>query len=186
MLDYGPPYVVDRRQKIGDTLDQIAQVRVSDEGWKAESGDRIVAALGEWMAARDPHGSHPPTAQPAIPLDRFVRVVGAGRVVAAGRRKDLGKGHLVTPNQSQQQPRHEFSLDSRSAAWCASAARSANVSSRAAGRAMRTTSYRIPTPASGESAPKKFRRASPPTPRRPRLRSPPPPKPHLPLTPPPP
>src|SRR6266851_4866087 len=171
MLDYGHPDVVDRRQKIADAFDQIAQVRVSDEGWKAESGDRIVAALGEWMAARDAHRSHPATAQPAVFLDRFVRVMGARRVVAAGRRKDLGKGHLVTPNQSQEQPRHEFSLDSRSAAWCASAASSANVSSKAAGRAMRTTSYRIPTLVSGESAPKKLRRASSRSRRRARLRS---------------
>jgi hypothetical protein len=101
LLDHSLPEVVDRPQEIADALEQIAQVRFSDEGLKAESGDRIVAALGEWMAARDPHRSHPATAQPAIPFDCLIRVVGAGRVVPARRRKDLGKRPLVTPNQRQ-------------------------------------------------------------------------------------
>src|SRR5712691_13041042 len=124
------------------------------------SGDRIVAALGEWMTACDPRRAHPPTAQPAIPLDRLVRVVRAGRVVAAGRRKDLRKRHLVTPDESEQQPGHEFSFESLSAACSASAESSPKVAVRVAGRAIRTTSYRIPRSVSGESPPNSLTRAT--------------------------
>src|ERR1700686_4345939 len=171
LLDNGQPYVVDRLQEIADALDQVAQLVISDERWKAGSGDRIVAALGERMAARDSHRSHPATAQPAIPLNRLICVVGAGRVVAAGRWKHLRKRHLVAPNQSEEQPGHEFSFDSRRTACAASTTRSAYVTSRAAGRAMRTTSYRIPTPVRGESTPNQPARTTSRSRRRARLRS---------------
>jgi len=88
-LDDGLPEIVDRLQKVADALEETAQPFFSDEGWRDGSGDWIVAALGKWMAPSDPHRPHPPAAQPAIPLNRLIRVVGTGRVVAAGRRKDF-------------------------------------------------------------------------------------------------
>src|ERR1700694_3025245 len=123
------------------------------------------------MAAGNPRRAHPPAPQPAVPLDRLVRVVGAGRVVAAGGRQQLRERHLVTPNHGEQQPGHQFSFESLSAACSASARRSANAMSSAAGRAISTTSYRIPTPVSGESPPSKLRRASSRSRRRARFRS---------------
>src|SRR5437868_12858263 len=131
------------------------------------------------MAARDARHSHPAATSPAIPLDGFVRVVRAGRVVAAARGQDLGKRHLVAVNQKQQQPGHgrvvgwvvAFICASLSAASEASAFRSANETSSAAGRAIRTTTYRIPTRPSGESAPSRAAIATSRRRRRARLRS---------------
>ena len=109
------------------------------------SGNRIVAALGEWMAASDPRRSHPAAPQPAIPLNRFVGVLRAGRHKAARGWQDLRQRELVTADQRQEYRRHGFRFASLSAACSVSASRSANGRSRAAGRAIRTTSYRIPT-----------------------------------------
>src|SRR6266700_183445 len=50
----------------------------SRSGHPGSSWHRIVAALGEWMAAADPLETHPGTAEPAVLLDRFVSVLGAG------------------------------------------------------------------------------------------------------------
>src|SRR5881396_3369131 len=97
------------------------------------------------MAAGDPRGSHPSALGPSVPLDRLIGVVRAGRVVAAGGRQDPGDGELITANQQQEKLRHGLNLASLSAASEASAFRSANETSSAAGRAIRTTSYRIPT-----------------------------------------
>src|SRR5579864_5442743 len=135
------------------------------------SGNRIVAALGERVAARDPGGAHPPSAQPAVALDRLVGVVRARWVIAAGRGQDLRKRVLVSTDQSQHHPRHGFSLASLSAACEASALSSANETLSAAGRAIRTTSYRIPTSSSGESAPRSWARDTSLSRRRARLRS---------------
>src|SRR5579859_2342738 len=138
---------------------------------RAWSGNRIVAALGKRVAACDPSGSHPASLEPPVPLHRLVRVVGARRVVPARRRHDLGKRHLVAADQSQDQLRHALSLASLSAACEASALSSANDTVSAAGRAIRTTSYRIPSPRSGESAPRSSLRETSRSRRRARLRS---------------
>src|SRR5256885_2196064 len=130
------------------------------------------------MAARDARHSHPAATHPAIPLDGFVRVVRAGRVVAAARGQDLGKSHLVAVDQKQQQPGHSrlvgwivaFMCASLSAASEASALSSANDISSARRRAIRTTSYRIPTRCRGESGPRKQLRATSRRRRRARLR----------------
>src|SRR5256885_503536 len=112
------------------------------------------------MAAGDPRGSHPSALGPSVPLDRLIGVVRAGRVVAAGGRQDPGDGELITANQQQEKLRHGLNLASLSAASEASAFRSANETSSAAGRAIRTTSYRIPTRCRGESGPRKQLRAT--------------------------
>src|SRR5579864_1914244 len=135
------------------------------------SGDRIVATLGEGVAARDPRRAHPASPEPAIALNCFIRVMGAGRVVATGWRQDPGKGHLVAADHGEEELCHEFNLESLSAATDASAARSANDTSSAAGRAIRTTSYRIPTSPAGESAPRKRIREASRSRRRARFRS---------------
>jgi hypothetical protein len=80
LFDPGLPQVVDGREEISEALEKVAQLDFSSGG---RLGNRIVATLGEWMAASDPRRAHPPSAQPAIPLHRLVGVVGAGRVVAA-------------------------------------------------------------------------------------------------------
>src|SRR5947209_2343117 len=123
------------------------------------------------MAAGDPRGSHPSALGPAVPLDRLIGVVRAGRVVAAGGRQDPGDGELITANQQQEKLRHGLNLASLSAASAASALRSANETSSAAGRAIRTTSYRIPTWRRGESVPSRVSRATSRRRRRARLRS---------------
>src|SRR5256885_11275452 len=105
------------------------------------------------MAAGDPRGSHPSALGPSVPLDRLIGVVRAGRVVAAGGRQDPGDGELITANQQQEKLRHGLNLASLSAASEASAFRSANETSSAAGRAIRTTSYHIPTWRRGEPIP---------------------------------
>src|SRR3989475_11547138 len=115
--------------------------------------DGIVSAGSERMAAGDPRGSHPSALGPSVPLDRLIGVVRAGRVVAAGGRQDPGDGELITANQQQEKLRHGLTVARLSAASEASAFRSANETSSAAGRAIRTTSYRIPTWRSGESIP---------------------------------
>src|SRR3989442_6271440 len=107
------------------------------------------------MAPRAAHGAHPAAPEPAVPLHRLVCVVGTGRVVATRRGKDLRERHLIAADHCQQDRRHEFNLERLSAAWSTSSWRSAKGSSSAAGRAIRTTSYRIPTPWSGESGPNK-------------------------------
>src|SRR5579864_439539 len=135
------------------------------------SGNRIVAALGKRVATRDARGAHPASPEPAIALDRLVRVVRARRVVAARRGQDLRERHLVATDQRQEHPRHAFMLASLSAACEASALSSANDTVSAAGRAIRTTSYRIPTSRSGESAPKSSARDTSLSRRRARLRS---------------
>src|SRR5579864_5685304 len=115
------------------------------------SGHRVVAAAGEGVAAGDAGGAHRSSPQPAVALDRLVRVVRARWVVAAGRRQDPGKGELITADQEQKQLRHGLVFASLIAACEASALRSANDISSAAGRAIRTTSYRIPPWRRGES-----------------------------------
>src|SRR6202163_266193 len=124
------------------------------------SGDRIVAALGERMAARYACGPHPPATQPAVPFDRLVCVYRARGVVAARWGKQLGKRLLIAANQSEQNPRHRFNFESLSAACSVSALRSSKDTSSAAGRAIRTTSYRIPRLVRGESGPSSLRRTS--------------------------
>src|SRR5256886_10731120 len=117
------------------------------------------------MAAGDPRGSHPSALGPSVALDRLIRVVRAGRVVTAGGWQNPGDGELITANQQQEKLRHGLNLASLSAASEASAFRSANETSSAAGRAIRTTSYRISTWRSGQSIPS----TAPPAPsRRPR------------------
>src|SRR4029077_503178 len=115
--------------------------------------------------------AHPAPSQPAVALHRLIRVLRTRRVVATRGREDLGERHLVAANQAEQDPCHRFSFESLSAAWLASSLRSANDTSSAAGRAIRTTSYRIPSPASGESGPRMVTLASSRTRRRARLRS---------------
>jgi hypothetical protein len=80
LLDPRLPQVVNRREEVPEALEKVAQLDVSMDG---RLGNRIVATLGEWMAARDPRRAHPSSAQPAVSLHRFVGVVRAGRVVAA-------------------------------------------------------------------------------------------------------
>src|SRR5256886_13191493 len=123
------------------------------------------------MAAGDPRGSHPSALGPSIALDRLIGVVRAGRVVAAGGWQDPGDGELITANQQQEKLRHGLNLASLSAASEASASRSANETSSAAGRAIRTTSYRIPTRRSGESGPSNPERTTSRSRRRARFRS---------------
>src|SRR5579859_1916545 len=123
------------------------------------------------MAAHDARRAHPAAPPPAVPLDRLIRVVRARRVVPAGRRKNPRKGHLIAADQSEEDLCHVYNLESLSAASAASAVSSAYESSSAAGRAIRTTSYRIPTPRSGESAPKNRARETSRSRRRARLRS---------------
>src|SRR5262245_49157970 len=135
------------------------------------SRHRVVAACGKRVAAGNPGGAHPAAPEPAVPLDGLVRVVGARRVVAAGRRQHAGKRQLITADQKQEKLRHGVNLASLSAASEASALRSANESSSAEGRAIRTTSYRIPPRAAGESAPSNSSRATSRSLRRARLRS---------------
>src|SRR6266571_822422 len=132
---------------------------------------RVVAAGREGVAAPDAHGTHPAALQPAVPLNRLVRVVRAGGVVPAGRREDLRKRQLVTTDQQQKKLRHGVNLASLSAASEASALSSANGISRTRRRAIRTTSYRIPTRHSGESAPISCSLATSRRRRRARLRS---------------
>src|ERR1700674_1076011 len=124
------------------------------------SGDRIVAALGERMTARDACRPHPPTPQPAVLFDRFIRVHRARGVIAARRRKQLGKRLLVAAYQNEQNPCHTFNFESLSAASSVSALSSSKDTSSAAGRAIRTTSYRIPRLSRGESGPSSLRRTS--------------------------
>src|ERR1700758_5303307 len=135
------------------------------------SGHRVVAAAREGMAAGDAGGAHPGSSQPPIALDRLVRVVRAGGVVTTGRGKDPGKGELITANQEQQQVCHGLVVASLSAACDASALRSANDISSAAGRAIRTTSYRIPPRRRGESFASISARATSRSRRRTRFRS---------------
>src|SRR2546426_2618229 len=82
-----------------------------------------------------------------------------------------GDGELITANQQQEKLRHGLNLASLSAASEASAFRSANETSSAAGRAIRTTSYRIPTWRSGEPIPSSVPLATSRRRRRARLRS---------------
>src|SRR5260370_1700030 len=109
------------------------------------SRHRVVAAPGEGVTARDAHRTHPAAPQPAVALDRLIAVVRARRIVAAGRRQDPGNGQLITADQDQEQLGHGFIWASLSAASEASSLTSANETSSAAGRAITTTSYRIPT-----------------------------------------
>src|SRR5690349_19939927 len=117
----------------------------------ATSRHRLVAAARKGMAAGDAGGAHPGSPQPAVAFDCLVRVVRARVVVTARRRQDPGKGELITANQEQKQVRHGLVSASLSAACDASALRSANDISSAAGRPIRTTSYRIPPRRRGES-----------------------------------
>src|ERR1700737_2498887 len=123
------------------------------------------------MAASYAGSTHPAALEPAVPLDRFVRVMRAGRVVAAGGRQNLGESHLVTTDQEQKKPRHELSDESLRATSEASAFRSANETSSAAGRAISTTSNGIPWRVSGESPPARWFLATSRRRRRARLRS---------------
>src|SRR5881398_2295473 len=123
------------------------------------------------MAAGDAGRSHPAASEPAVLVDRLVRVVRARRVVAAGGRQNPSQRELVTADQQQKKLRHGLNLASLSAASEASAFRSANETSSAAGRAIRTTSYRIPTWRSGEPIPSSVPLATSRRRRRARLRS---------------
>ena len=123
------------------------------------------------MAARDSHRSHPAAPEPAVPLHRLVCVLGTGRVVATRRGKNLRERLLVTADQSEQDRCHCFSWESLRAACRVSLSSSANGTTSAAGRAIRTTSYRIPTPRSGESDPRSCVRAASRSRRRARLRA---------------
>src|SRR4029077_7754730 len=102
------------------------------------------------MAARDAHGPHPAASQPPVLLYRLIGVVRARRVVAARGRENFRERMLVTADHGQQDRRHGLSFESLRAACSVSAARSAKGASSAAGRAIRTSSYRIPSPCSGE------------------------------------
>src|SRR3989442_12858166 len=115
--------------------------------------ERILTALEICVTSQVPPQPHPIDPEPAIPLHCFIRVVRARRVVATRWRQDLRECHLITADHCQQDGRHEFNFASLSAACCMSSFKSANGTSSAAGRAIRTTSYRIPTPLSGESGP---------------------------------
>src|SRR5690349_18910941 len=123
------------------------------------------------MAAGDSARAHPPTLHPAVALNRLVRVVRARGVVAAGRGQDAGKGQLVTADQQKKYLRHQVNLASLSAASEASALSSSNDISSAPRRAIRTTSYRIPTWRKGESGPSNPPLATSRRRRRARLRS---------------
>src|SRR5882724_12914883 len=122
--DDGQEAVEDRGQKD----DQLSPNRLGSVSW-----DRVISAFGKRMTPGDSRRAHPPAAQPAIPLNRLIHVVGTGRVVTAGRRKDLRERRLVTPNQSEEQPGHELSFESLIAACSASATSSAKSTTSAAG-----------------------------------------------------
>src|SRR4029077_9002860 len=113
---------------------------------------------------------HPAAPQPTVPLNRFVCVVRAGRVVATRRGKDLRERHLVAADHREKDRRHEFNFESLSAACSTSFSRSAKGSSRAAGRAIQNTSYRISTPSKGEYEPRSRFRATSRSRRRARFR----------------
>src|SRR5713101_4369485 len=170
LLDERHPQMVEGQEDIEDAAESGAQVDVSFPPVNKRSRNRIVAALGKRVAARDPHGAHPAAPEPAVSLHRFVRVMRARRVVAARRGEDLRESRLVAANHRQKDRRHEFNFESLSAACSTSFSRSAKGTSSAAGRAIRTTSYRIPTPWSGESGPSSRFRATSRRRRRARLR----------------
>src|SRR5260370_41248593 len=155
--------MVEGQEDVENAAESRAQVQVdvSFPPVNERSRNRIVAALGERVAARDAHSTHPAAPQPAVPLNRFVGVVRAGRVVAARRGKDLRESQLIAANHRQKDRRHEFNFESLSAACSTSFSRSAKGSSSAAGRAIRTKSYPIPTRWSGESGPSNPLRATP-------------------------
>src|SRR5260221_4365499 len=73
-------------------------------GWR--SRDRIVAPLGQGVAAEDPEHPHPRSAGPPISLDRLVSVLGAGRVVAAGAGEEVRQGVLVAADQAENEGLH--------------------------------------------------------------------------------
>src|SRR5436309_13916857 len=123
------------------------------------------------MAAGYAPRTHPASLEQAVAADRLVRVVRGRRVVAPGRREDARERQLISADQDQEKLRHGVKLASLSPASEASALRSANETSSAAGRAIRTTSYRIPTRRSGESAPISCSLATSRSRRRARLRS---------------
>src|SRR5712692_10185815 len=155
-----------------ENVEEGSQIDVRDSRWRSGgSRNRIVAALGERMAARDARRPHPAPSKPPVFLNCLVCVVRARRVVAARGRKELRKRMLVTADHGQQNRRHGLSFESLTAACSVSASRSANGTSSAAGRAIRTTSYRIPSPCSGESGPRSQSRATSRIRRRARLRS---------------
>src|SRR6266851_1668234 len=160
LLDDRHPQMVEGQEDVENAAEGGAQVDVSFPPVNERSRNRIVAALGKRVAARDAHRAHPAAPEPAIPLHGFVRVMRARRVVPARRGKDLRKSQLVAADHRQKDRRHEFNFESLSAACSTSFSRSAKGSSSAAGRAIRTTSYRIPTPWSGESAPRSRFRAN--------------------------
>src|SRR5712691_9031108 len=62
---------------------------------------RIIAAARERMTAEDANKGHPSAAQSAIALDGFHGIFGAGRHVAASRRKQGRDRPLVSPQQLQ-------------------------------------------------------------------------------------
>src|SRR5438105_6491697 len=117
----------------------------SSERWRSPSGHRVVPAGRERVAAGDPRRAHPAASEPTVLLDRLVCVVRARRVVATAGRQNLGQRELITAYQQEEKLRHGLNLESLNAASAASAFSSANDTSSAAGRAIRTTSYRIPT-----------------------------------------
>ena len=54
------------------------------------------------MAAGDPAQSQPPAAGSSVPLDRFYRVHRAGRIIAAGGRKQWRDSNLIPADQQDQ------------------------------------------------------------------------------------
>ena len=122
-------------------------------GARSRSWDRVVSAPSERVAAGDPPGAHDASPSPAVALDGSIRVLRAGRVVSAAAGEERRQAHLVAADDRQQQPGHP--LTGRSRARKASASDSSVVKGAvaAAGRAMSTTSYRIPPTPRGESGP---------------------------------
>src|SRR2546430_9606339 len=110
---------------------------------QSPSAHGVVSTGGERMAAGDPRRAHPADSEPTVLVDRLVRVVRAGRVVAAGGRQNLGQRELVTANQQQEKLRHGLKLASLNAASAASAFRSAIDTSSAARPAIRAPSIPI-------------------------------------------
>src|SRR5579884_224073 len=102
------------------------------------SWHRIVATPGQGMASANPLDAHPGTAEPAVLLDRFVSVLGAGGPVAAGRPEQGRDGDLVDADQEQDGPLHRRIRRPRTAAI--SRASTEAGASTAAGRPISTTS----------------------------------------------
>ena len=69
--------------------------------------DKIHAALGEWMAARNPPQREPRTAARTVNAQRLRGVVGTGRIKFAGARHQRRKKSLIHAHQEKQRTRRE-------------------------------------------------------------------------------